>query len=134
MKTPKVKNNPVGNATQQLFKRINRDSKGFTLVELLIVVAILGVLAAVVLPNVIGLADEGQTEAAAAELTIVQTAMDVMMAKNSLTSVTATSATSNMSSFPSSNPLYPNYLRTTTTKGTYSCSTTGLVTQATTGY
>ena len=115
-------------------KRIHRDSLGFTLVELLIVIAILGVLAAVVLPNVTGLVGEGETEGAKAELVTVQTAMDTMMAKNGLSSVTATSATSDMSAFPTGNALYPNYLRTATTKGTYSCSTTGLVTQATTGY
>ena len=69
-----------------------------------------------------------------AELATVQTAMDIMMAKNAITSVTATSATANMSSFPTGNALYPDYLRTATTKGTYSCSTTGLVTQVTTGY
>jgi type IV pilus assembly protein PilA len=129
-----LKTDSGGSIMPKLLKRINRDSKGFTLVELLIVVAILGVLAAVVLPNVTGLAGEGQTEAAKAELVTVQTAMDTMMAKNSLTSVTATAATSNMSAFPTGNALYPNYLRTATTEGTYSCSTTGLVTQATTGY
>ena len=118
----------------KLLKRINRESKGFTLVELLIVIAILGVLAAVVLPNVTGLAGEGQTEAAKAELVTVQTAMDTMMAKNSVTSATATDATGNMSAFPTGNALYPNYLRTATTKGTYSCSTTGLVTQEDDGY
>jgi len=117
-----------------LGKRIHRESKGFTLVELLIVIAILGVLAAVVLPNVTGLVGEGETEGAKAELVTVQTAMDTMMAKTGVSSVTATGATANMSSFPTGSALYPNYLRTATTQGTYSCSTTGLVTQVTTGY
>jgi type IV pilus assembly protein PilA len=119
---------------KQRLVKFNRATAGFTLVELLIVIAILGVLAAIVLPNVTGLADSGQTEAARAELSIVQTAMDVMMARNALTSVNATAATGDMSAFPTGSPLYPSFIRLATTQGTYSCSTTGLVTQVTTGY
>ncbi len=111
-----------------------RDSRGFTLVEILMVIALLGILAAVVLPNFTGLAGTGKTEAAKAELVIVQTAMDTMMAKLGLSSVNVTAATSNMAAFPTGSPLYPNYMRLATSKGTYSCTATGLVAQASSGY
>jgi len=117
-----------------LLKKSHRGNKGFTLIELLIVIGIIGVLAAVVLPNVSGLVGSGKTEGAKAEWVTIQTAMDTMMAKEGLTSVTATGATNNMAAFPSSHPLYSNYLRSQTSKGTYSCDGTGLVAQVSTGY
>ncbi len=121
---------------KRFLKRIHHRNKGFTLIEMLIVVAIIGVLSAVILPRFVGVVGHTETEAALAELVTVQTAMDVMMAKEGQSSVTAvTSATSNMAAFPDATyPLSPNYFRTATANGTYTCTTTGLVAQASTGY
>ena len=61
-----------------------RGEKGFTLIELLIVVAILGVLAAVVIPNVSRFIGRGEEEAADTELANIQAAVSAMMVDNEL--------------------------------------------------
>ncbi len=79
-----------------------RGEKGFTLIELLIVVAILGVLAAVVIPNVGRFIGRGKTEAAETELSNIQTAVIAMMTDNAVSALPfpVGTATSNMGAFP----------------------------------
>ncbi len=59
-----------------IWKRVARSQEGFTLAELLVVVAIVVGLAAVILPNVGRFTGEGDRGALATELASVQTAVD----------------------------------------------------------
>ncbi len=65
----------------RILRRVPQDRRGFTLIELLIVIAILGILGAVVISviisNVTGLVGEGETKASKAELVTIQTAMNM---------------------------------------------------------
>jgi prepilin-type N-terminal cleavage/methylation domain-containing protein len=111
--------------------KVRKSERGFTLTELLIVVAILGILIAVVLPNFVGLLGNAQDTSGEAELNIIQTAVDVRMANENLATfppvTTATNDTATLG-------LYPQYMRSATTTGTYTIAADGTVTQVTTGY
>ncbi|MFC1916404.1 prepilin-type N-terminal cleavage/methylation domain-containing protein [Chloroflexota bacterium] len=87
---------------EQEMRVLKGEERGFTLVELLIVVAILGVLAAVAITNVVRFTGRGESEAADTELSNIQTAVVAMMVDNLLSTLQnpVTVATDNMSNFP----------------------------------
>jgi len=60
----------------------NKQDKGFTLVELLIVIVILGILATVTVFAVRGITDQGQTSACAADKKTLQVAVEAFIAQN----------------------------------------------------
>jgi len=85
-----------------------RGEKGFTLIELLIVVAILGVLAAVVIPNVGRFLGRGEEEARRVEYNTVRLGVTALMVENGLADIPDPSnaysatglATNEMDEFP----------------------------------
>ena len=79
---------------------IARSRKGFTLIELMIVIAIIAILAAILVPNFIRARAQGQVTACKSNLKNIGTALEMY-------------STDNSGRFPTSlNTLTPNYLKT----------------------
>lgn len=62
-------------------KRTIKKRKGFMLLELIIVVAIIGILAAVAIPNLVGMTDEAKVSKIQSDLSTIGTAMEVYHVK-----------------------------------------------------
>ena len=64
---------------------MKRNTKGFTLVELIIVISVIAILVGIALPRLRGMIDEGNTTKAAAELRALQAAVESYYIHNSKT-------------------------------------------------
>ena len=74
---------------RKLLSRIAKGQGGFTLIEMIVVVGIIAVLAAVIVPNIGKFIGSGEAGAKSAEWESVQTAMNAMMAETAVQLVTA---------------------------------------------
>lgn len=113
-----------------MLRKLRKGDRGFTLVELLVTIAILGTLFGIVTLALNGLASNATTNIKKAELDQVQTAVDIYLAANYPTTTTipvrGTAAT--IASGDTDAP-FTAYLRQLPTQFTYSWTTDGNVTQ-----
>lgn len=106
---------------KKITKHRHQRESGFTLIELLIVIAILGILAAVIIPSVSGFITSGKVAAANSEVLSIRTAIRAYQAEHNSTypGADGTAATFAADVLP--------YL-SAPPKGTYTCDSSGVLT------
>lgn len=73
--------------------KVNKKRKGFTLIELIVVIAILGILAAILIPKFTGFQDRARSTQALVNAKNIATALDGYIAEGKTLSTTVTDGT-----------------------------------------
>ena len=81
---------------QHCWRKVRGDQSGFSLIEMIVVVGIISLLAAVIIPNIGKFIGSGEQGAKNAEADSVRHAMSAMMSETVISSVNPTGASSNI--------------------------------------
>ena len=113
-----------------MMRKLLRSERGFTLVELLVTIAIMGVLFGIVTLALNDLTSDTTTNTKAAELDLIQTAVDIYLAVNYPTTTTITArTTAAIITSGDTDCDFISYLRSLPTQYTYTWDTNGNVSQ-----
>jgi prepilin-type N-terminal cleavage/methylation domain-containing protein len=112
-------------------KRLRGEEAGFTLIELLVTIAILGVLFGIVTLTLTGVGANAQTTSCTAELGVVQSAVDIYMATNNLSSLAAGDQVADAQIDTGDTAWGDAYLRSMPTLGNYTVASDGTVSAGT---
>ena len=79
-----------------ILRKLRKAETGFTLIEVLVVMGILGILAGVAIPMIISFADKGRPETAETELQNIRVAVAAMLVESDTKALTPASDVSDM--------------------------------------